>query len=150
VHVGDLRRGREVLQRVPPQRDDQPRRDDLQLALQERHPVGDLRGARIAVLRRARLDDIRDPHVLAREARRGQQLVEQPARTPDERPAERVLGRPRRLAHEDDGGTRVALARHHPRGGLARLEAAPAVRDDLRVERAQSTSRRWTAHRESS
>ena len=123
--------------------------DQLELALQERHPVRDLRRLRVAVLRRPRLDDVRDPDVpRTTPASASSSSSSFPARPTNGRPSSSsVAPAPRRRTRRR---RRVPLAGDHPRRGLARLVAAPAVRDDLVAQRDQSTSRRWTAHRESS
>ena len=98
-------------------------------------------GRRVAVVRRPALHDVRYEAVrLAREADRGEHLVEKLARRPDERQAARIFFGPRPLAHYHRDRCGRALARH----GLGPLlaEAAGAAALDLEGYRLQTVARR--------
>jgi len=70
-------------------------------------PEGDLLGARVAVLRGSRLDDVRDEDVVAGQPGLRQELVEELARRADERAPGGVLLRARGLADARTGGVRM-------------------------------------------
>jgi hypothetical protein len=131
VDLRDLRARHERRQRVAAERDHERRVDQLELAVQPADRVRHLVGARVAVARRPRLQDVGDVDRVARQAGLAEELVEQPPGAADERPAGRVLARARRLADQHDLGRDGTLAGHRVLARLARLEAAAAMRADL-------------------
>src|SRR3989441_13088184 len=103
-----------------PHREDQFRLDELELAQQVGRALADLEGLRIAVARRAALEHVADVDVLAaREADRGEHVVEQATGLPHERLAPRVFLGTRRLAHQQPVRLLVAYAENRLSAGLA-------------------------------
>ena len=119
----------EPAQRVPAQRHDQGRVEDLELALEVRRAGRDLVGLRVAVVGRAALHDVRDEDLVAAPAERAQVLRQELAGATDERPAEPILVESRALADEHDLGVGAALAGDGVRAGL--MEAAAGAGADL-------------------
>ena len=96
-----------------PHREDQLRLDQLDLLQEMRAALRDFLRRRVAVSRRAALEHVRDVDVgAARKADRRQHVVEQLARLADERIAEAILFRARRLADQHPVGVLVADAEH--------------------------------------
>src|SRR5689334_14320779 len=123
------------------ERDDHLRRDQLQLANEERLAARDLVRLGIAVLRRPALDDVRDVDVLAPELHPlGDDLREQLAGAADERLALQVLVATGRLADEHEARARVADPEDEVLAVRSEL-APPAVAD----ERAQVLERHRVA-----
>src|SRR5205809_6833687 len=92
--------GEQRLHDEAPHREDQLRLDELELAQQVRRALADLEGLRIAVARRTALEHVADVDVLAaREAARGEHVVEQAPGLPYEGLDPRVRFGARRLAH---------------------------------------------------
>ena len=89
VGLRDPLAGHEPAQRVPAERDDQGRVEDLELALEVRRAGRDLVGLRVAVVRRPALDDVRDEDLVALPARasRGTSSRRSPARPTNGRPS---------------------------------------------------------------
>ena len=111
MRLRDPGAGHERAHRVPPERHDDGRVEDLELAPQVRGAGRDLVRLRVAVVGRPALDDVGDEHVLAPPADRGEELDQEVAGPADEWPALPVLVEARPLADEDDLGLGVALAR---------------------------------------
>src|SRR6266540_897814 len=103
VHTSDPMglAGQELRGEVPERRD-QLRLDQLDLAEEVRLAGLDLVRLRIAVARRAALDHVRDVHVLARQADPLEELVEELARLADERIALLVFVEARGLPDEQE------------------------------------------------
>ena len=119
--------------KLPEGRDD-PRLDQLDLAEEVALAGGDLLGLGIAVPRRAALQDVAHPHVVARQPDPVQELAEQLAGRTDERHTLLVLVEARGLADEHQVGGRRAGAEH--RLGAGRRErAARAARDGVAERR---------------
>ena len=135
----------EAPHRVAPEGDDDLGGDHLELGVQPRPVVGDLVGPRVAVARRARLDDVRDEHVAARETRLLQQQLQQLARGADEGAPGRVLACSGRLPDEHDAGVGGALAGDEVGRLLADGEAAWEVPEDLAGDGLQARLRRCGA-----
>src|SRR5690606_34290000 len=112
--------------RVLADREEHARRDRGDLAAEERHAVVDLVRERIPVLRRTALQDVADEHVLARQAHREEEPVEEFPGPAHERPAGPVFFRAGRLAHDDHLRRRVPFPEHHGRPGL--VQPAPGAR----------------------
>ena len=91
VDLGDPLAGPEVRHREPPERHHDRGIEDLELAPEVRRARRDLIGLGVAVARRAALHDVRDEHLLAAPAERREELHEEIAGPPDERPALLVL-----------------------------------------------------------
>lgn len=90
------------LSRPIAQRADQLRPDHLNLLHQERLTGFNLVRLRVAVVRRAALDDIGDVNLVPRKARRSEQIVKEFARSAHERLAFLIFVEPGRLAYEHD------------------------------------------------
>ena len=106
--------------------DDDFRADQRHLVAQPADAGLLLLGQRVAVLRRAAFDDVRDVDVhFAVQIDGGEHLVEQLSAAADERLALQVLVFARALADEHDLGTRISNADDHVRARLA--QAAPAA-----------------------
>ena len=149
VHLGDLRRrARSASSAWRPSGTSSRGCDQRELASSHGIECATSRRLRVAVVRRARLDDVGDPDVRALEPGLGEQLVEQLARRgPRTGAPARPRVRPGRLAHEHHRrASPAALAGHAARAGLARLEAAPAaVADVARESSSVDISRRGAA-----
>ena len=105
------RAAREELRREVAERRDDARLDQLDLAEEVRLAGLDLVRLRVAVARRAALQDVRDVDVAARvRPIPSSRLLEQLARLADERDALLVLVEAGRLADEHQVGVRVARA----------------------------------------
>src|SRR5207249_1494665 len=103
----------------PPQRYDQPRADQFDLAQQVLSAGFHLVGHWVAVVRRAALEDVRDVDLGAPRADRRQQLVQELARRSHERASLLVFVVARSFADEHYLGGRGALARDRLRPCLA-------------------------------
>src|SRR5690606_13545145 len=79
---------------------EQLRPDEGGLLVEDREVGLDLGRERVAVVRRAALEDVRDVDLVALEVDRFEDLVEELPRAPDERLAEAVLVGPRRLTDD--------------------------------------------------
>ena len=128
VHTGDSRGAPgEELGREVAERRDEDRVDQLDLPEEVWLAGRDLLGLRVAVARRAALQDVRDEDVGARQPDPAEQLVEQLPRLADERDALLVLVEAGRLADEHQVGVRAARAEDDlraPVGERARLHVA--------------------------
>src|SRR3954454_19694774 len=126
VHLRDPRlpAGEELRREVAERRDDD-RLDERDLPEEMGLARLDLVELRIAIARRAALEDIRDVDVGARHPDPAEQPLEQLSRLADERDALLVLVEARRLADEHDVGARVAGAEDDLRPPLR--EAAPCA-----------------------
>ena len=118
-HVG----AEQVLRRDSPDRDDQRRRHEFDLALEVVAAAARLLGARIAVAGRPALEHVGDVDVLPREAEGLQHRRQQLARAADERLALPVLLGAGRLADEHPAGRPAADAEHRLRA--RRMQFAP-------------------------
>ena len=133
VGAADRRPGHEAGHRVATEGHDQGRVQDLELSSQERGAGGDLVGLRVAVLRRAALDDVRDEDVLAPPADRAEQADEEVAGPAHERAALAILVHPGTLSHEDDLRAGMPLAGDGACPPL--VEPAAGAGPDLRRDR---------------
>ena len=105
AHLAQHRpRAEEPLRRRQPQRHDDRRVEQLELAAQPAAAARHLGRLRRPVARRPALHHVEDGALRAVEARLGQQLVEQRTGPPDERPARLVLGGAGRLADQHQPG----------------------------------------------
>ena len=119
MDAGDPGRlSRQQFRREVPERRDELRLDQLDLAEEVRLAGGDLVRLRVAVPGRAALEDVRDEDVGASQPDSREQLVEQLPRLPDERDALLVLVEARRLADEHEVGVRAARAEDDLRATL--------------------------------
>ena len=117
--------------RVAPERHDDGRLDQLDLAPQPRLAALDLLRMRIAVLRRPALQDVGDEDVVALKADPLEQRRQQLAGGSDERDSLLVLLLAGGLADEEDAGVGVSGSEDDLRPGLRKLRAALA---DARLE----------------
>src|SRR5581483_11591180 len=114
---------KELLHRVPPQRDNQPGLQREDLPIQIAVAGGLLLGERVAVARWPALDDVRNEDLRALPADALQQLLEELSGWTDERPARLVLPAPGPFAHEQHFGVRRPFARHRTRAREGQLTA---------------------------
>src|SRR3990172_5197106 len=122
MHLADRFAGEEPGQGVAPQADDDPGPYQLDLPL-EVLPAGvHLPGERVAVVRWAALDDVRNEHLVAAQADGGDQLVQEASGRADEGARLLVLVEARRLAHEQHFSVRRAPTRGS--GGAGAAEGA--------------------------
>ena len=143
VHLRDARRlPREELRREVPERRDELRLDQLDLAEEVRLAGRDLLRERVAVPGRAALEDIRDEDVRARQLDPAEELVEQLPRLADERDALLVLVEPGRLADEHQVGVRASRAEHDLRAALRERAAGAASRSPRRTLEVRRRARR--------
>ena len=141
VHLRDpVRLAGEQLGCEVAERRDQPRLNQLDLLPEMGLARLDLLRLRVAVARRAALQDVRHVHVAAREADPLEQLAEQLAGGADERHALLVLVEPGRLAHEHQVGDRRAGAEDDLGAGRGQ-RAAGAARSDVAVGEEREISR---------
>jgi hypothetical protein len=112
VNRADLRAWEELRHREAPQRHDHLGVDRGDLAIEVVGAGGHLLWQRVAVIRRAVLDDVGDEDRLAIQSNCRQQLVEELSRRANERTSLLVLAIARRLADEHYLGVGAALARH--------------------------------------
>ena len=107
------------------ERDDDRRLDQLELAVEPARAVGDLRRRRVAVVRRAALEDVGDEDVLARDPdlRRAAGSAACPARPTNGTPS-RSSSAPGRLADEQEVRVGVPGAEDDLRAGLREVRAA--------------------------
>jgi hypothetical protein len=105
--------GEQRLRGEAPHREDQLGLDEVDLRVQVRRAPRDLLRLRIAVARRPALEHVADIDVLlAGQVDGGEHVVEQAPGLADERFAEAVLLRARRLAHQQPVGLLVADPEH--------------------------------------
>src|SRR3990172_4613753 len=104
------------------QADDDPGLYQLDLPLEVLSAGIDLAGKRVAVVRRAALDDVRDEHLVAAPADGGDQLVQEASGRADEGARLLVLVEARRLADEQHFSVRRAPTRGS--GGAGAAEGA--------------------------
>src|ERR1700687_4813547 len=121
VNSGDRLAREEFVHRVPAERDDHARLQDLEVTVAPDIARGDLVGKRVAVLGRPVADDVGDEDLRPVEADALEQLVEELPGRAHEGPALHVLVVPRRLAEEEDPRVAAALSGH-------RLARAPVER----------------------
>ncbi len=110
-----------------PERADHAGLDELDLRCQPALAVLDLGRERIAVARRAALEDVGDEHLVAAKTDLGEQAVEQGTRLADERQSLAVLVGPGRLADEHEVRVGVAGAEDDGVPGLDELRAEGAL-----------------------
>ena len=129
VLLGDLDVGLDDLRRGDPaQTDDHLRAYQPHLRAQPFDALLLLLGLGVAVLRRTALDDVRDIDVrVAVKLHRVEHLVEQLARSADERLSLQVLVLTRTLADEHHLGARIAHAHDDVGSGLAKLAFLAAL-----------------------
>ena len=110
VSLRNLRLRGECAECVPPERRDDDRLQEGELALKEPCTGGDLRGLRVTVLWRATLDDIEDIDLRSLKADEVQEEVEQLASGADKGASGGVLVRPWRLTNKQELGVGTPLA----------------------------------------
>src|SRR3989337_2882296 len=121
VHLADgVARG-EPGQGVAPQAHDDPGLYQLDLPLEVLSAGIDLPGERVAVVRRATLDDVRDEHLVAAQTDGRDQLVQEAPGRADQGARLLVLVEARRLAHEQHFGVRWAFTGDSVGAGAAEV-----------------------------
>ena len=106
-----------------PKRNDHFWLDQLELANEIGTAGFDLIRQRISVAGRPMLEDVADEYLFAREVDRRENLGEQLARLPDERPTRLVFLRARSLADANELGLRIAFAGNRIRRRLVERAA---------------------------
>src|SRR5262245_6552279 len=102
-----------------PERAEDSRRDEADLLHEVGPAGGDLLRERVAIPGRAALEDVRDVHLVARQADGGEDLGQELAGSADERDALQVFLAPGGLADEHEGGGRAARAEDEARARAA-------------------------------
>src|SRR3990170_777929 len=121
VHLADgVARG-EPGQGVAPQAHDDPGLYQLDLPLEVLSAGIDLPGQRVAGVRRAALDDVRDEHLVAAQADGRDEFVQEASGRADEGTRLLVLVEARRLAHEQHFGVRWAFTGDSVGAGAAEV-----------------------------
>ena len=125
----------ELTHRVPPERHDHLRLQDLEMTPEPDIAGPDLLGQRVAVLRRTMPHDVRDEHLAPVETDVRQELVQQLPGRPDEGTSLEILVVARGFAEEEDPRLCAPLPGH----GLPRaaVERTGRARPDLVGEHAQ-------------
>ncbi len=121
----------QIVCRDPPDRKDQARLDQRDLAVQKRLTGGGLLGVRVAVARWPALDDVGDVDLIAPEPDRLEHGVEQLPGAPDERLSLAILVGARRLADHHQARLPVADAKNGLGPGLVQIAGLAA--GDCRV-----------------
>src|SRR5690606_32158180 len=122
----------QVLRRHAAYREDEARCDERDLSIEKAATGLRFHGGRVAIARRAALQDVRDEYRITPEPDGAQHLVQQLPCPADERLAAAVLLRTRRLA--DDHPVGVAPADPEHRLGAGRVQGAARAARDRRLE----------------